>query len=241
VSDTFFELVEVLASTADAVAASGTAIDEVDSEGDHVLGGRERRGVVGFGPRSILFIRVVYNGVDPNYCDEDCVLQNMWTGEENLNGLFTEISRNKISFPPTLGKIVTVYVNDGQHEQDRSCQFWKIGLEADAAVRDQLGFEPEEYNHRSYFIPISIKACRWHSCNVSPSRWLRVHGSCARPPLLLHSLCPFTFFLVVAWLTLHGARGGCDATRSGGSDCPNCRPVEACGGERANHVGVESV
>jgi len=104
---------------------------------------RNRRAVVAHGPRDVLIIRVNYNGVSPAYCDEDCIKQNMWATKGNsINGLFTDASYGKVTFPQALSKVVTVNIEGGIYAKASICKFWEIGLEADKAVREQFDLEP---------------------------------------------------------------------------------------------------
>ena len=114
------------------------------------------------GERSVLIMRVNYvtDGITftPSFCDHNCIETNMWTGESNVNKLFTEVSNGLTSFPRSMGRIVDVTVEAGQYAT-AACKFWEIGLEADAAVVAQHGINPTDYDHRSYFIPQQLGGC----------------------------------------------------------------------------------
>ena len=48
-------------------------------------------------------MRVNYNGVGPDYCDEACVVAGMWTSESNVADMYVESSNGELNFPANLG------------------------------------------------------------------------------------------------------------------------------------------
>jgi len=144
-----FEVVSVIDShsappvappTQEAVAASG-AVDTAAN-----------------GARTILFMRVEYQDDSVSYCDEACVRDRAYAGTRNMDEMYRESSYNTISFPSSSVRVVTVRLAKRAVDQ-ANCPYWNIGLDADAAVRSQLGFEPNDYTHRAYYIPTTIPGC----------------------------------------------------------------------------------
>lgn len=61
--------------------------------------------VVGSGERDILIMRVNYNGNTPSYCNENCVRDNMWDGDNNVDDMYKQISYGAISFPKVRSRL----------------------------------------------------------------------------------------------------------------------------------------
>lgn len=74
--------------------------------------------------------RLIYAEAAPDYCDEGCMRDNMWTGKYNVNVLFQESSQGKVSFPESEGKIVSVLINKDA-ASEKLCPFWEIGVDAE--------------------------------------------------------------------------------------------------------------
>lgn len=118
--------------------------------------------VAGLGARTVLIMRVTYvyqNTVyTPSYCDSDCIRDNMWNANKNVNGLVREMSEGRTWFPQSRSKVIDVVVN-GQYGGG-NCMFWEIGLEADSAALN-AGEDPSSYDHRSYYLPANLGGCTW--------------------------------------------------------------------------------
>lgn len=65
--------------------------------------------------------RLIYAEAAPDYCDEGCMRDNMWTGKYNVNVLFQESSQGKVSFPESEGKIVSVLINKDAASEKLCC------------------------------------------------------------------------------------------------------------------------
>ena len=103
--------------------------------------------------------------------------------------MFTESSYGKATFPQSQGKVVTVTINKNVMSQ-ASCPFWQMGLDADAAVQQQLGIDTSKYTHRSYYIPRNAPGCYWGGvayigCSTTHCKsWIRD----ANGPVLAHEI-----------------------------------------------------
>eukprot|EP00039_Didymoeca_costata_P027218 m.17817 g.17817 ORF g.17817 m.17817 type:complete len:1258 (+) comp6118_c0_seq1:95-3868(+) len=141
------------------------------------------------GSRSMIMIRINYKDSKVNYCDETCMRANAWTGSQNTDGMFRESSYGKISFPVTSGKLVTVELNKNVASL-QNCPFWDMGIEADAAVREQHNIDPDTFVHRAYYIPENTPGCyfggvAYIGCSKTHCKsWMRS----ANGPVLAHEL-----------------------------------------------------
>lgn len=125
---------------------------------EKVAAGREqRRAVEEAGPRSALILRVTYNGQSPDYCDANCIRQNMWDGSPSVDSLYRETSYGAVKFPQSMGRVLDVEVTTGDHATS-GCRFWEIGLEVDQAVA-MMGVDASQYQHRSYYLPQGLGGC----------------------------------------------------------------------------------
>ena len=162
-----------------------TITNVVDNGGRH----RASRAVLPTGPRSMIMVRMVYNDAAPDYCDENCMRSVMWSGSQNTNGMFTESSYGKATFPQSQGKVVTVTINKNVMSQ-ANCPFWEMGLDADTAVQQQHGIDTSQYTHRSYYIPRNAPGCYWGvvayiGCSSTHCKsWIRD----ANGPVLAHEI-----------------------------------------------------
>jgi hypothetical protein len=116
---------------------------------------------------SIILIRVIYDGHEPDYCDEDCVKDNMWLGETNVAEMYREASYGAIQFEKygPKGQVITVRVDGGKAVDPpcfpttsmpcppKTCKFWTLAAEADAAAREQHNIDPNDFMHQSYYLP----------------------------------------------------------------------------------------
>jgi hypothetical protein len=76
--------------------------------------------------------------------------------------MFAESSYGAIRFPQEEGKVVTVKISKSVASLGSECGFWNVGVDGDAAVREQHPYiEPDDYLHRSYYIPTEIQGCAW--------------------------------------------------------------------------------
>eukprot|EP00729_Bicosta_minor_P011249 gene11249-18051_t len=138
------------------------------------------------GLRSVLLLRVEYNGATPDYCDEECVRSSL----ESVDSVYQDMSNNKVRFPAWMAEIKTVSITNGQHGSS-GCSYWNIAMEADQAARD-AGLNPSDYQHTVYYLPrefdnsectfggLAFLGCTYPTCKV----WLRN----AYAPTLAHEL-----------------------------------------------------
>jgi hypothetical protein len=151
-------------------------------------GGRDRRNLP-TGPRSTLMVRMIYQDSAPAFCDEACMRKVMWSGSQNTNGMFSESSYGKITFPESQGQIVSITLQK-RVQSLSNCPFWDMGLEADAAVRAQHGIDPDSFTHRSYYIPADTPGCyfggvAYIGCSQTHCKsWIRSSNG----PVLAHEL-----------------------------------------------------
>ena len=92
--------------------------------------------------RSIVLVRVVFNGHEPSYCDDQCLVKNMWAGKKSVAGMFAEASYGAVSFPQELGEVVTVHINNTDTVSNTTCKFWQFSQLADTAAAEQHGLAP---------------------------------------------------------------------------------------------------
>lgn len=142
---------------------------------------RHELGVATEQQRSVVIMRVNYNGNDPSYCSESCVTSRMWTGNRNVNGLYAESSYGLVQFDHTRSLVITVNVI-GSLDTDDACRYGEIGLEADAVFNATYGFFPEEqFDHQVYYLPESITSCTfggvaYYGCTPGRCKsWVRQH------------------------------------------------------------------
>lgn len=165
------------------VASADRAPHDVRSPGVAFIQGDN---IVDDGPRDWLVIRMNYVGGDISYCDEDCSYGIMHDYDQSVNNLYKDTSYNRVSWPKSLGNVVTVNMNKNVNSLG-GCDFDAMGVEADAAARG-LGANPANpdlYTHRIYVMPIDdvvgcdfagvaySSACDWGKGSSSCKAWVR--------------------------------------------------------------------
>ena len=75
-----------------------------------------------FAPKDLLSVRAVFTDYGPDYCDEECVWQNMWgvaqhpyddwgyehAYDGNISGMLHKASYGRLSWPPERGRVLSV-------------------------------------------------------------------------------------------------------------------------------------
>jgi hypothetical protein len=91
-------------STSTTAAQAGDNTTTTAAQGENNVTAQQTAGVVGDGDRDILIMRVVYGSKTPSYCDESCVLNNMWAGSPSVDSMCVPLSQHaslQLPFPST--------------------------------------------------------------------------------------------------------------------------------------------
>eukprot|EP00041_Stephanoeca_diplocostata_P005073 m.55904 g.55904 ORF g.55904 m.55904 type:complete len:895 (-) comp15553_c0_seq3:179-2863(-) len=148
---------------------------------------------------SVLVVRVGLGDLYPDYCNEQCAFDLMWsnTSTEHLKMSHTvskaieSTSYGKVRVPQSLGRVVTVplSVDDSSDYIITQCMPWVIA----ALVQDQLvstfGIRPTDYSHMVLILPRQVdcawEGTAWVGCDSSPCKaWVRTDN----PMTLFHEL-----------------------------------------------------
>jgi hypothetical protein len=123
-----------------------------------------------FPPKDLISIRATYSDVGgPDYCDLDCVYQNMWGTPTKAVGYAGNVSRflhdssfGRLRWPASLGKVVNVNMNKATSVYG-GCDINAIVRDV-VAVADAAGHAASGYTHVEIFLPTGIGdtiGCEW--------------------------------------------------------------------------------
>jgi hypothetical protein len=125
-----------------------------------------------YGERSVLVLRVTYNGAAPDYCDEWCVENAV----AEANSAYTSMSGGKVAFPPAKALVVNVEVVGGKHGTS-GCDYWNIGLEAERVAR-AAGVPVRDYQHTVFYLPRTMQGAK---CSFGGKRQYSLHADSRTP------------------------------------------------------------
>jgi hypothetical protein len=107
-----------------------------------------------YGERSVLILRVKYNGAEADYCDDNCVANAI----VEADSAYKSMSGGKVSFPREMAKIINVEVTNGKYGA-AGCDYWNIGLEAERAAT-AAGIPVRDYQHTVFYLPRQLQGAK---------------------------------------------------------------------------------